>query len=132
RGRGGCGSDSPEGGPVVQTATVLSFAIVAAVDAAVLGLYVAVRRRLLKQEVDRTPVYAGLIVAIFATHQFTVAEILLSLDNAWRLPVALLEAAAVVAVVVAYPPLRRRSAEALCYLMGGCVRADRKSTRLNS
>ncbi len=77
---------------------------------------------------ERSLVYAVLLVAVWLVHQILFAGLRAQLRDHYRLDLEVLEALVLAALVLAYPPARRRAAEALRYLFGS--RVDRVRQRM--
>jgi signal transduction histidine kinase len=94
--------------------------------AAVLVLaYFVVRHNFLQLVVDRSSVYAGLVVGLVLGHQLLFQDISAELPENWRAPLVFLEGAILAGLIMACPPWRHRSAEALRYLLGSWVAEQR-------
>jgi signal transduction histidine kinase len=90
------------------------------------AVYLVARRNLFHVAVNRSSLYAGIMVLLLLAHQLVFEEISADLPERWRVPLVFLEAVALAVLVLAIPPLRRRSAEALRYLMGSWVAKRRE------
>jgi signal transduction histidine kinase len=114
----------PEWGPAARLAGILSPLL-----SVLLLAYFVVRHNFLQLSVDRTVVYAGVIVGLLLAHQLVLLDISAGLAAGWHAPLVFLEGAAMAALVVLYPPLRRRCAESLRYLLGAWVAERRERLR---
>jgi signal transduction histidine kinase len=103
----------------------LACALMPAAMVLVLAWFV-VRHNVLHMEVDRSAVYAGVIVAALLGHQLLFQHVSALVPEQWRASLVFFEAIALAALVLVYPPLRHRSAEALRYLMGAWVAERRR------
>jgi signal transduction histidine kinase len=79
--------------------------------------------------VDRALVYAGLVVSILLAHQLVFQNVSAALPESYRPVLVFLEAAALLVLILATPPLRQRSAEALRYLLGRRMSEERERLR---
>lgn len=91
--------------------------------------YNVVRHEFMRVVVERTAVYAAVVVAVLLLHEMLVRPVTAQLSGRLGLNVAVVEVLAVLGLFGAYPPLRQRAAEALRYLMGERVAPLRDSAR---
>jgi signal transduction histidine kinase len=96
---------------------------------ALLFAYFVVRFNLMRLILERTVIYAAILVAIVFVHHVGFEDLRQSLANRYRLDLSLIEGVVIIALVLLYRPLRRRAAEALRYLMGSRIDRTRSRTR---
>ena len=77
-----------------------------------------VRRRLLPVVFERTLVYGAILLAIFYLHRLTISPMMSSISQEFHFDFVVLETLVVVALVLAYQPLRSRFREGLRYFVG--------------
>jgi C4-dicarboxylate-specific signal transduction histidine kinase len=87
------------------------------------------RHELMQVVVERTVVYAAIIAGGLLLHELAIRPVTTQLSGHFGLNFAIVEILLVLALIVAYQPLRQRAAEALRYLMGGRVAPMRDQTR---
>jgi signal transduction histidine kinase len=91
--------------------------------------YFVIRHDFLQLVVDRSLVYAGVLAGLALVHQLVLQDVSAGLPDGWRAALVFLEGAALATLVLTCSPLRRRSAEALRYLMGAAVARRRERLR---
>jgi signal transduction histidine kinase len=89
--------------------------------------YFMARHDVLELVVDRSIVYAAMLLAMVLVHQIVLQEVNAVLPRAGGTALAVLEVAALAAIILACRPMRRRCAEALRYLMGPTIGRRRAS-----
>ncbi len=77
-----------------------------------------VRRRLLPMVFERTLVYGAILLSIFYLHRLTISPMMSSFSKEFHFDFVVLETLVVVALVLAYQPLRSRFREGLRYFVG--------------
>lgn len=93
----------------------------------VLGYFV-IRYHFMQIMVERTVVYAAVLVAVSLFHHVAVLGLQNELADRYQIDFGIVEGLLIAAVVIAYQPLRSRAAEALRYLLG--ARADQVRRRM--
>lgn len=91
--------------------------------------YYTFRRRLLPMVFERTLVYGGILLAVFYLHRLTLSELMSRYGEEFKFDFVVVEGLLLVALVLAYQPLRNRFRESLRYLIGGDVARTRDATR---
>ena len=114
--------------PTVEESVLLFLLFLPVLPSFLFG-YLVVRFNFLGLIVERTFVYAGILLGAFLFHEVVVEDLASNLGEKYRVDFGLVEGVAIVALVLAYQPLRQRSAEALRYLMGVRVAHIRDRTR---
>lgn len=92
---------------------------------ALLFAYVVIRYHFLPLILERTLVYGAIVVGLLLFHRVLLRGLQKEFDERYHVDLVILEWMAGIALVLAYPPLRRRSGEALRYLMGVRLREVR-------
>lgn len=87
------------------------------------------RRRLLPLVFERTLVYGAILLAVFYLHRLTISPLMSRFSEEFQFDFVVVEGLLLVAMVLAYQPLRRRVREGLSYLVGGDVVEARDATR---
>jgi signal transduction histidine kinase len=93
---------------------------------ALLFAYFVVRYHFLEIVVGRSVVYGTILASVFLLHQLAFQDVSAALPEGVRLHVVVLEAVVLATLVLAYQPLRQRTAEGLRYLFGTRVSAVRE------
>lgn len=88
-----------------------------------------VRYNVLGLVIERTFVYGALVVGVLLFHRIAVAGLTDAMADRYRVDFGLVEGVAVLALILAYQPFRRRSGEALRYLLGSGVPEERSAIR---
>lgn len=96
---------------------------------ALLFAYFVVRFNFQGLVFKRAVVYGAVLLGLVLIHRIVFADLRQSLSERYRLDVDILETVLLATVVLLYPPLRRRVAEALRYLMGSRVDLLRRGCR---
>lgn len=91
--------------------------------------YYVLRYDFTKIVVERSLVYAAIVTAAVLLHELTIRPVTSQLSGRFGLNFAIVEALLVIGLIVLYSPLRRRTAEALRYLIGERVGPMRDQTR---
>ena len=91
--------------------------------------YYTFRRRLLPMVFERTLVYGGILLAVFYLHRLTLSELMSRYGEEFKFDFVVVEGLLLVALVLAYQPLRNRFRESLRYLIGVDVARTRDATR---
>lgn len=91
--------------------------------------YFVVRYNFMQLMVERTLVYAAVIVGFMLLHHVLAVDLQAELQDRYRVDFGILEAVLVVTIIAAYGPLRRRVAESLRYLVGGRLDLRRRRIR---
>lgn len=91
--------------------------------------YYVVRYDFMQVMVERTLVYAAILIGCLLVHESAVRPVTAQLSGRFGMNFAVVEALLVVGLIAAYQPLRQRVAEALRYLMGVRVAPMRDRTR---
>ncbi len=94
--------------------------------------YYIFRRRLLPMVFERTLVYGAILLAVFYLHRLTLSPLMNKYSERFEFDFVVIEGLLLVALVLAYQPLRDRFREGLRYLIGGDVAQVRDATRLLS
>jgi signal transduction histidine kinase len=94
--------------------------------------YYIFRRRLLPMVFERTLVYGAILLAVFYLHRLTLSPLMSKYSQQFEFDFVVVEGLLLVALVLAYQPLRDRFREGLRYLIGGDVTQIRDATRLLS
>ncbi|MDG1893892.1 MAG: hypothetical protein P8J37_03185 [Fuerstiella sp.] len=89
------------------------------------------RRRLLTLVFERTLVYGAIVLAVFYLylHRLTISPLMSRFSQKVQFDFVVVEGLLLVAMVLAYQPLRQRVREGLSYLVGGDVVDARDATR---
>lgn len=87
------------------------------------------RRRLLPMVFERTLAYGAILLAVFYLHQLTLAPMMRQFSEEFQFDFYIAEGLLLVALVLAYHPLRNRVREGLRYLVSGSVAEVRDATR---
>jgi len=114
----------PDSAEVWQLALVLS-----PLTLILLFAYFILRYNFMQLVLERTIVYGLIVIGVVLAHRFILRDFLSEWDARFRFDFAFVEAAVLVFLVLAYRPLRQRTAEALRYLMGERVTTLREQTR---
>ena len=101
---------------VVRLLTTLSPVIPALIFA-----YYIFRRRLIPLVFERTLVYAAILLCVLYLHRLTIVPLMAKYEAKFQFDFVLLEGVLLIALVLAYRPLRSRVNEGLRYLVGGDV-----------
>jgi signal transduction histidine kinase len=96
---------------------------------ALLFAYFVLRYQFMQLVVERALVYGAVVVGVLVLHRVVFEDVARTLPERARVPLGLLEGMAVLTLVVAYRPFRRRTAEALRYLLGAPAGRLREQTR---
>jgi signal transduction histidine kinase len=96
--------------------------------AALFGYFV-VRFNFMQLMLERTVVYAAILLTIMLFHHVAVQDLQAKLEDRFRVDFGILEAILVAGLIVAYQPLRQRAAESLRYLLGSRVAQVRQQTQ---
>ncbi len=94
--------------------------------------YYIFRRRLVPMVFERTLVYGAILLAVFYLHRLTLSPLMEKYSQQFEFDFVVVEGLLLVALVLAYQPLRDRFREGLRYLIGGDVTQVRDATRLLS
>lgn len=94
--------------------------------------YYIFRRRLLPMVFERTLVYGAILLSVFYLHRLTISPLMRKYSQQFEFDFVVVEGLLLVALVLAYQPLRDRFREGLRYLIGGDVTQVRDATRLLS
>ena len=113
--------------PVVRLLTSLSPLVPTLIFA-----YYIFRRRLLPMVFERTLVYGAILLAVFYLHRLTISPLMSKYSQKFEFDFVVVEGLLLVALVLAYQPLRDRFRESLRYLIRGDVKQVRDATRLLS
>lgn len=108
------------------------FALTAAMTPVPLVLLFAffiIRYNFMRIVFERAMIYGAFIVGVLLFHRVILQDLWSQLSERYHVDFAILEGAVVVALILAYAPLRQRIAEALRYLLGGRVMELRENTR---
>jgi len=97
---------------------------------AVLFAYFVSQFNVMRLVLERSIVYGMLLLAAWLVHQILFSGLRAQLRDHYRLDLEIVEVLLLVALVLAYSPARRRTAEALRYLFGS--RVDRVRQRLRT
>jgi signal transduction histidine kinase len=106
----------PEARPYIRLAVSLSPLL-----PALLFAYFVIRYHFLQIIVGRSLVYGTILGGMLLLHQFAFQDISAALPEGLRLHIVVLEALVLGIFVVAYQPLRQRTAEGLRYFLGARV-----------
>ncbi|MCP4172164.1 MAG: hypothetical protein GY758_15475 [Fuerstiella sp.] len=87
------------------------------------------RRRLLPLVFERTLVYGAILLSVFYLHRLTISPLMSRFSEEFQFDFVVVEGLLLVAMVLAYQPLRQRVREGLSYLVGGDVVVARDATR---
>jgi signal transduction histidine kinase len=96
---------------------------------ALLFAYFVVRFRFMSLIVERAIVYGAVVTALLLLHRLVTRSLTDVVADRYHFDLEIVEGAAIVMLVLAYRPLRRRMAEALRYLLGGPMDRLRDETR---
>ncbi len=91
--------------------------------------YYVFRRRLLPMVFERTLVYGAILLSVFYFHRLTLSALMSRYSEEFEFDFVVAEGLLLIALVLAYQPLRNRFREALLYLVGGDVTQVRDATR---
>ncbi len=91
--------------------------------------YLVVRYDFLQIVIERSLVYGAIVVGVLLFHHLAATDLASRLGERFRVDLAIVEAVAIIVLVVAYQPIRQRISEALGYLLGSRVHAERDRTR---
>jgi signal transduction histidine kinase len=91
--------------------------------------YFLIRYRFVPIVLERTLVYGAILVALWLLYRVTMREVEAAVIDRYHIDFVMVEALAGIALILAYQPLRQRTAEALRYLMGSRVAAVRDQMR---
>lgn len=91
--------------------------------------YYIFRRRLFPMVFERTLVYGAILLAVFYLHRLTLTRLMSRYSKEFQFDFVVVEGLLLVALVLAYQPLRNRFREGLRYLIGGDVAKVRDATR---
>ncbi len=89
----------------------------------------AFRHRLMPLIFERTLVYGGCLIAVFWLHHLTIAPLTEALERKSQFDFVVLELVLLVALILAWRPLRDRVSESLRYLLSSSVNRVRDATR---
>ncbi|MBI4582690.1 MAG: hypothetical protein HY717_01460 [Planctomycetes bacterium] len=103
--------------------------ILAPVLPALYFAYFVIRFNFMQLMLERTLVYGGILAGMWLFHRTAIEELNVRFADRYRVDFGLLEGIALLALMVLYPPLRQRLAEALRYLMGSRVAGWRERAR---
>ena len=87
------------------------------------------RRRLLPMVFERTLAYGAILLAVFYLHRLTLSPLMEKINDQTQFDFVVVEGILLVALVLAYDPLRHRVREGLRYLVSGSVSEVRDATR---
>ncbi len=87
------------------------------------------RRRLLPLVFERTLAYGAILLSVFYLHRLTISPMTSRFSEEFQFDFVVVEGLLLVAMVLAYQPLRQRVREGLSYLVGGDVVEARDATR---
>ncbi len=96
---------------------------------ALLFAYFVIRYHFLQIILGGSIVYGAVLASILLFHQLAFQDVSAAVPESLRLHVVILEAVVLGVVILAYQPLRQRTAEALRYLFGMRVSAARERLR---
>ncbi len=114
----------PDAAPYWQLALVLSpLALI------LLFAYFILRHNFMQLVLERSIVYGVIVIGVVIAHRFLLRDFLTQFGEQFSFDFAFVEAAILIALILAYRPLRQRTAEALRYLMGERVTTLRQQTR---
>lgn len=85
---------------------------------ALIFAYYIFRRRLIPLVFERTLVYAAILLCVLYLHRLTILPVMEKYEAQFRFDFVLLESVLLIALVLAYGPLRTRVNEGLRYLVG--------------
>lgn len=88
---------------------------------AILFGYFVSRFNVMRLVLERTVIYGAAFVALALVHQILFVNLWQALHSRYRIDLGVVEAVAIVSLVLAFRPFRRRAAEALRYLIGARV-----------
>jgi signal transduction histidine kinase len=114
--------------PEWQRGLTLAVVVAPALPALLFGYFV-LRYNFMQVIVERAVVYGAIVVGMMLWHTLVFRDLTDSLSQRYRVDVGILEGAAILLLVIVYPPLRQRVAESLRYLMGSRVAATRERLR---
>jgi signal transduction histidine kinase len=106
----------------------LAVSLTPVVPAILFGYFVG-RFRLLPLILERTVVYSGIVVGFLLFHRLAVQGLTDKLSARFGVDLAIIQGGLIIALILAYRPLRQRTAEALRYLLGGRVHETREQAR---
>lgn len=98
------------------------------VPALIFAYYIS-RRRLIPLVFERTLVYAAILLSVFYLHRLTISPLMQKYGAKFQFDFVLLEGSLLIALVLAYRPLRGRVNEGLRYLVGRDVEQYRDRIR---
>ena len=87
------------------------------------------RRRLLPMVFERTLAYGAILLGVFYLHRLTISPLMEQINDRTQFDFVVVEGILLVALVLAYDPLRNRVREGLRYLVSGSVSEVRDATR---
>lgn len=96
---------------------------------AVLFAYFVIRFNFLPLILERTLVYGAIAATLLLVHHVVLGDLQAAVSERYKVDFAILEIIAGVALILAYSPLRLRTAEALRYLLGSRVTKVRDQMR---
>lgn len=91
--------------------------------------YYIFRRRLLPLVFERTLVYGAIVLAAFYLHRLTLSPLMSRYSRELEFDLVVVEGLLLVALILAYQPLRNRCREGLRYLISGDVATVRDAIR---
>ncbi len=91
--------------------------------------YFIIRFQFMQLVLERVFVYGAVVAAVVLFHRVFLQTLWQTLSDRYRINFAIVEALAIVALVLLYKPLRQRCAEALRYLLGKRMDPMRQRTR---
>ncbi len=98
----------------------------------ILFAWYAFRHHLMPLIFERTLVYGGCLITVFWLHHVTVSPLTAALERQAQFDFVVLEVTLLVALILAWRPLRERVSESLRYLLSSSVTQVRDATRLLS
>ena len=91
--------------------------------------YFVIRYNFMQIMIERTLVYAAVLTAFSLLHHVVVLDLQNDLAERYSIDFGIIEGLLIVAIVIAYQPLRSRAAESLRYLLGASVDESRRRLR---
>ncbi|MFY9252525.1 MAG: ATP-binding protein [Fuerstiella sp.] len=91
--------------------------------------YYIFRRRLLPMVFERTLVYGAILLAVIYLHRLTLSRVMSRYSERFEFDFVVVEGLLIIALILAYQPLRNRFRESLLYLVGTNVAQMRDATR---
>ncbi len=91
--------------------------------------YYVFRRRLLPMVFERTLAYGAILLAVFYLHRLTISPLMSRYSRDFEFDFVVIEGLLLIALILAYQPLRTRFRESLLYLVGDDVAQIRDATR---